>query len=85
MEQDESSQGDNDSIDIEFPKYYHLFVNEDDYCINLHQAGLEMNVNLWVYNTKDSDEVRVINDELSTFRSVSLKLEPNGLCDLRLL
>ncbi|KAG1082198.1 hypothetical protein G6F42_022665 [Rhizopus arrhizus] len=77
------------SIDIEFPsdlsKDYHPLVNEDHYHINQDQNAHETNVAVWTYNLIDSDEVCVINDELRTFRSVSLKLEPKSLSDLRLL
>ncbi|KAI9005453.1 hypothetical protein CLU79DRAFT_781547 [Phycomyces nitens] len=88
-EQDESSQSDSDSIDIEFPsdlsKDYHPLVEEDLYDISQDQPQDEVNTNIWEYDSKDSDEVCVINDELRNFRRVSLKLEPKSLSDLRLL
>ncbi|KAI9473770.1 MAG: hypothetical protein EXX96DRAFT_541437 [Benjaminiella poitrasii] len=79
-------------IYIEFPldisKDYHSLVDDEEYGLELvvNQNDTQ-NTKIWLYQLDDDEEASYCDviEELRTFRTVSIKLEPKGLSDLWLL
>lgn len=75
----ENSQ--NSSIDIQFAsdlsKDYHPLVNDGEYLLDNNEDDGNQDI-IW-------EELRSLHEVLRNFRSVSLKIEPKSLSDMRLL